>query len=188
MSVARDPSDRSRARKRMQRTRIITIFDRYNVFKSCRETTTILYAGARMFIIRDTFVIRTFESLLLNHWRTNLFRYLYKRKKRNKEMRALVVLSCGSSGRNREQKKCLIGNNSSRVKESCVYLCEERNGRAFGSKRRGERKVWFKNTDIKDTDACVNPCSPYVLTALAYIATPLHCDHVYKENSLKARR
>lgn len=67
MSVARDPSDRSRARKRMQRTRIITIFDRYNVFKSCRETTTILYAGARMFIIRDTFVIRTFESLLLNH-------------------------------------------------------------------------------------------------------------------------
>lgn len=33
------------ARKRMQRTRIITIFDRYNVFKSCRETTTILYAG-----------------------------------------------------------------------------------------------------------------------------------------------
>lgn len=42
MSVERDPSGRFLARKR---TRIITIFDRYNIFKSCRETTTILYAG-----------------------------------------------------------------------------------------------------------------------------------------------
>lgn len=45
MSAERNPSGRSLAHKRMQRTRIITIFDRYNVFKSYRETTTILYAG-----------------------------------------------------------------------------------------------------------------------------------------------
>jgi len=45
MSAEKKPSGRSLAHKRMQRTRIITIFDRYNVFKSCRETTTILYAG-----------------------------------------------------------------------------------------------------------------------------------------------
>lgn len=46
-------------------------------------------------------------------------------------IRALVVLSCGSSGRNREQKKCLIGNNS-RIKESRVYSREETDGRASG--------------------------------------------------------
>lgn len=58
-------------------------------------------------------------------------------------IRALVVLSCGSSGRNREQKKCLIGNNSSRIKESRVYSREETDGRASGREgkiggRRGE--------------------------------------------------
>lgn len=47
--------------KRMQRTRIMTIFDRHNVFKSCRETTTILYAGHVCSLLGIRFVIRTFD-------------------------------------------------------------------------------------------------------------------------------
>lgn len=55
----------------------------------------------------------------------------------------------------------------------------------MGSKRKGRRREGdeMRLSKIRGPGGAyaLNPCSPYVLTALAYIATPLHCDHVYKE-------
>lgn len=89
------------------------------------------------------------------------------------------------------KKKCLIGSNVlSRRKESRIAKGrkgKEKNARI--SDRKGKRREIYSGRYTEQERVCVNPCSPYVLTALAYIATPLHCDHVYKEkNSLKARR
>lgn len=133
-----------------------------------------------------------FRSLLKHHWRTNLFRYLYKKKKKMRA-RAFVVLSRGSSGAESWTKKCLIESNvSSRKKIACICVGGEGRKKMKASDWKGKGRSEARDAILKDVrtrNVCVNPCSPYVLTALAYIATPLHCDHVYKEkNSLKARR
>lgn len=156
----------------MQCTRIISSIDIR--IKNCRETTTILYARHiySLLLLLEHVRHPHFRSLLKHHWRTNLFRYLYKKKKKNRARSSYS--RAGPRERSSERKKksawLEITSHRERKKVACIRVGgegEEKTKGSLWSKKGREQARDARLEDVRTRSVCVNPCSPYVLTCFS---------------------